>query len=89
MTFPLTPPGKRSAIPFMSKVVDLGSVVPRIGFTFSFPMNQTAIAEGTLLRWTKGYTCPDGVGSDPVKLLKEAFRRKASRLCVNLLCLRP
>jgi hexokinase len=62
----------------MSKVVDLSSVVPQIGFTFSFPINQTGIAEGTLLRWSKAFTCPDGIGSNPVMLLKAAFRRKVS-----------
>jgi hexokinase len=26
-----------------------------LGFTFSFPCNQTAIDGGTLVRWTKGF----------------------------------
>ncbi|CAN0878124.1 HXK1 [Linum grandiflorum] len=27
-----------------------------LGFTFSFPVNQTSIASGTLVRWTKGFS---------------------------------
>lgn len=68
----------------MKQVVDVSTSVPRIGFTFSFPMEQTGIAKGRLLRWTKNYTCPGGVGSDPVKLLKEAFARKVRLLVLAL-----
>lgn len=60
----------------MKRFVDPGAQAPVVGFTFSFPMQQTGIAEGKLLRWTKGFGCPDGIGSDPVQLLKEAFSRK-------------
>ena len=27
---------------------------PTLGFCFSFPVNQTALDHGTLIRWTKG-----------------------------------
>jgi hypothetical protein len=30
---------------------------PVVGFCFSFAMKQTAINAGTLLAWTKGFTC--------------------------------
>lgn len=32
-----------------------------IGFTFSFPVKQTAVNGGTLLHWTKGFKVNDAV----------------------------
>ena len=32
-----------------------------LGFTFSFPVKQTSINSGSLLKWTKGFAIPDGV----------------------------
>ena len=49
---------------------------PVVGFCFSFPVQQTSVSSGKLLRWTKGYTNPGAVGSDPAKLLGDAFRRR-------------
>ncbi|KAF9959286.1 glucokinase [Mortierella alpina] len=46
-----------------------------LGFTFSFPVTQTAIDAGVLLRWTKGFHCPGAVGNDIVQLLQEALDR--------------
>ncbi|KAK7204406.1 hexokinase-domain-containing protein [Myxozyma melibiosi] len=43
----------------------------KLGFTFSFPVNQTAINRGTLLRWTKGFDIKDTVGQDVCKLLQD------------------
>ena len=31
-----------------------GGEEPTLGFCFSFPVNQTALDHGTLIRWTKG-----------------------------------
>ncbi|CRK35817.1 hypothetical protein BN1708_019830, partial [Verticillium longisporum] len=31
----------------------------RLGFTFSFPVEQLAINKGNLIRWTKGFDIPD------------------------------
>lgn len=42
----------------------------KLGFTFSFPVNQTALNRGTLLRWTKGFDLPDCVDKDVVELLQ-------------------
>ncbi|RLV90182.1 Glucokinase-1 [Spathaspora sp. JA1] len=42
----------------------------KLGFTFSFPVNQTGLAEGTLIRWTKGFNIPDTVDRDVVELLQ-------------------
>lgn len=30
-----------------------------LGFTFSFPVWQTSIASGTLIKWTKGFSIDD------------------------------
>ncbi|KAF9574197.1 glucokinase [Mortierella alpina] len=46
-----------------------------LGFTFSFPVTQTAIDAGVLLRWTKGFHCPGAVGNDIVQLLQDALNR--------------
>ncbi|KAI3405948.1 GLK1 [Candida oxycetoniae] len=42
----------------------------KLGFTFSFPVEQTALDKGTLLRWTKSFDIPDTVGRDVVQLLQ-------------------
>ncbi|KAI3882873.1 hypothetical protein MKX03_010821 [Papaver bracteatum] len=47
-----------------------------IGFTFSFPINQTSINEGTLIEWTKGFNISDTIGKDVVACLKEAMAVK-------------
>ncbi|CCC07698.1 unnamed protein product [Sordaria macrospora k-hell] len=42
----------------------------RLGFTFSFPVQQLGINKGTLIRWTKGFDIPDAVGKDVCALLQ-------------------
>lgn len=42
----------------------------KLGFTFSFPVDQTALNRGTLIRWTKGFSIDDAVGKDVVELLQ-------------------
>ncbi len=54
--------------------------VPILGFCFSFPVEQSAVDAGKLLRWTKGYNNPGAVGKDPAKLLAEAFKRQVALL---------
>ncbi|KAF9366312.1 glucokinase [Mortierella sp. NVP85] len=44
-----------------------------MGFTFSFPVSQTAINSGKLLRWTKDFNCPGAVGEDVVQLLQTSL----------------
>ncbi|KAJ1548223.1 hexokinase A, partial [Nowakowskiella sp. JEL0078] len=48
----------------------------QLGFTFSFPTDQTAIDSGTLMVWTKGFTATGAEGQDVVVLLQEAFKRR-------------
>ncbi|CCE83744.1 Piso0_004330 [Millerozyma farinosa CBS 7064] len=42
----------------------------KLGFTFSFPVNQTALNKGTLIRWTKGFDIPDCVDKDIIELFQ-------------------
>lgn len=42
----------------------------KLGFTFSFPVDQTALNRGKLIRWTKGFDLPDCVDKDVVDLLQ-------------------
>ena len=42
----------------------------RLGFTFSFPVEQIGINRGTLIRWTKGYTIEEAIGKDVCALLQ-------------------
>jgi len=41
-----------------------------LGLTFSYPVDQTAIGSGILLRWTKGFDIPNVVGRDVCQLLQ-------------------
>ncbi|MED6263912.1 Hexokinase-2 [Characodon lateralis] len=52
-----------------------GASLP-LGFTFSFPCDQTKLDEGILLKWTKGFKASGCEGKDVVMLLKEAVQRK-------------
>ncbi|KAJ6814653.1 hexokinase-2-like [Iris pallida] len=47
-----------------------------LGFTFSFPVRQTSIASGTLIKWTKGFSIEDAVGEDVVGELTKAMERQ-------------
>ena len=42
----------------------------RLGFTFSFPVEQNGINKGTLIRWTKGFDIEDAIGKDVCALLQ-------------------
>ncbi|KAE9464502.1 hypothetical protein C3L33_03598, partial [Rhododendron williamsianum] len=46
-----------------------------LGFTFSFPIKQSSIASGTLMKWTKGFYIEDAVGQDVVGELTKALER--------------
>ncbi|MED6168108.1 hexokinase A [Stylosanthes scabra] len=46
-----------------------------LGFTFSFPVRQTSIASGTLIKWTKGFNIEDVVGEDVVGELTKSMQK--------------
>lgn len=56
-----------------------------LGFTFSFPVVQSALAEGKLLDWTKGFKASGTVGVDVVKLLQNALDEKKIPVHCNAL----
>jgi len=61
-----------------------GPALP-LGLTFSFPVEQTALDEGKILTWTKGFSAKNAVGHDVVTLLQDAFDRKHLHVrCVAL-----
>lgn len=47
-----------------------------LGFTFSFPVRQTGIASGVLIRWTKGFRVKGVIGNDVVGMLRDALAKK-------------
>ncbi|KAK4269309.1 hypothetical protein QN277_022483 [Acacia crassicarpa] len=56
-----------------------------LGFTFSFPVMQTSIASGNLIKWTKGFSIDDAVGHDVVAELTKAIERKGLDMRVTAL----
>ncbi|CAG8506674.1 35475_t:CDS:2 [Gigaspora margarita] len=77
---------------FLSEFKEFVTVQPegvheklKLGFTFSFPVEQTAINKGTLIKWTKGFTCPDAENKDVVFMLQEAMKRKNVPVIVTAL----
>lgn len=61
---------------FLKKYKAAGGVYLDLGFTFSFPVRQTAVASGTLISWTKDFTATGVIGEDVVRLLNEALERR-------------
>lgn len=61
---------------FLKKHKLSGAKKLNLGFTFSFPINQTGAASGILMCWTKGFEARGVVGNDVVKLMDEAFTRR-------------
>jgi hexokinase len=47
-----------------------------LGFSFSYPMEQSSVDSGYLVAWTKSYDLPDAVGQDAVTLLRNAIDRR-------------
>lgn len=56
-----------------------------IGFTFSFPVKQTSIDSGILIKWTKGFAVSGTVGRDVVACLNEALERQGLDMRVSAL----
>ncbi len=57
-----------------------------LAFTFSFPVEQTSIAAGKLIAWTKGFTATGVQGRDVMVLLNEALKRIDIR-CIHITAL--
>ncbi|XP_038897091.1 hexokinase-2, chloroplastic [Benincasa hispida] len=56
-----------------------------IGFTFSFPVKQTSIDSGILIKWTKGFAVSGVAGKDVVACLNEAMERRGLDMRVSAL----
>ncbi|KAM1501404.1 hypothetical protein TB2_025948 [Malus domestica] len=56
-----------------------------LGFTFSFPVRQTSIASGTLIKWTKGFSIEDAVEQDVVGELTKSVEKIGLDLRVTAL----
>ncbi|KAJ7959715.1 Phosphotransferase [Quillaja saponaria] len=56
-----------------------------LGFTFSFPVKQTSMTKGVLIKWTKGFSIEDMVGKDVSDSLEEALMRKGLNMRVTAL----
>lgn len=52
---------------------------------FRFPVEQTALASGKILTWTKGFSATNAIGHDVVKLLQDALDRKHIHVLVSAL----
>lgn len=74
---------------FVQDLISQGLISPtkqqpmKLGFTFSFPVNQTSLVEGTLVRWTKGFSNPGVVGREVYKLLQDALDERDVHVRVN------
>lgn len=53
----------------------LDKVLP-LAFTFSFPLEQTGLDSGNLIKWTKGYKLTGVIGEDVTNLLHEAIKSR-------------
>lgn len=56
-----------------------------IGFTFSFPVKQTSVDSGILIKWTKGFAVSGTAGKDVVACLNEAMQRQGLNMRVSAL----
>lgn len=59
----------------------------KLGFTFSYPIEQKDLHSGTLLRWTKGFNIPDTVGKDVVELYQNELNDQALSSSVKVVAL--
>jgi len=59
-------------------------IIP-LGFCFSFPVKQTALNRGTLLRWSKGFDVKDAVGQDICIELQRALDERSMPVHVSAL----
>ncbi|XP_019057839.1 PREDICTED: hexokinase-4-like isoform X4 [Tarenaya hassleriana] len=57
----------------------------RLGFTFSFPVKQTSVSSGNLIRWTKGFAIKDAVHEEVSGLLQAALDKRRVNMQVTAL----
>lgn len=57
----------------------------KLGFTFSFPVEQESLAHGTILGWSKEIEGKDVIGMDAVALLQEALHSRGLDIAVKAL----
>ncbi|KRY16950.1 Hexokinase type 2 [Trichinella patagoniensis] len=57
----------------------------KMGFTFSYPCDQTSLCSAKLLRWTKGFNASGVEGEDVVKLLQTAIHKRNLKITVMAL----
>ncbi|KRZ78009.1 Hexokinase type 2, partial [Trichinella papuae] len=57
----------------------------KMGFTFSYPCDQTSLRSAKLLRWTKGFNASGVEGEDVVKLLQTAIHKRNLKITVMAL----
>jgi hexokinase/galactokinase len=59
----------------------------KMGYTFSFQVEQTGIASGRLVKWTKEFSATGVKGRDVVELQRKSFaKRKLDNIEINALC---
>ncbi|XP_068658964.1 hexokinase-3-like [Aristolochia californica] len=56
-----------------------------LGFTFSFPVKQTSVSSGVLIKWTKGFVIEDAVGKDVSECLQRALDKRRLDMRVSVL----
>lgn len=50
-----------------------------LGFTFSFPLTQSSLHSGVLIKWTKAFEASGVIGNDVVQMLRQAILKKNVR----------
>lgn len=65
--------------------VALHGKIRELGFTFSFPVKQTSVSSGILIKWTKGFSIHDVVGKDVSECLNQAIERRGLDMRVAVL----
>lgn len=56
-----------------------------LGFTFSFPVRQTSVSSGILIKWTKGFSIDDMVGRDVSECLQQSIDKQGLEMRVAAL----
>lgn len=72
---------------FVEKKEGNDSAVSRreLGFTFSFPVKQTCLSSGILMKWTKGFSIGNMVGEDVCECLQQSLSRNGLNMYVAAL----